>query len=204
MEPSRATLRRAALAAALVALAAVALPRAVGARPGAQPHGTGAFLGEVTARRHVVVDPGDGTQLVMTALTLSGTSLAEWPDDGPPHAPRELELWFPGGVLSEDLGSFVADAPPRHATRVGRLVLALHRPSEHFGTTPGGEVLAGQVLAGGGAGLFTAFRATTGAVVVQGRPGTTLPRNVHVPAARAMISALLDAALDPRPRPAPR
>ena len=52
-----------------------------------------------------------------------------------------------------------------------------------------GTVLAGEVLEGGRAGLFTAFVATDGALIVQGRPGTQIGRNVPASALQRMIPA---------------
>lgn len=179
-----------ALCLALLGWGTLARVRAAGAP--AEPVATaaqGAFVGRIAERTHAVVDPGDGTQLVLTGLTLRGTALASVVGDGPPPADEELVVWFPGGVVSEDLGSFVADAPARHETREGRWIVALHRRSDALGTLEDGTRLAGQVLEGGRAGLFTAFVATGGDLIVQGRPGTLVGRNVPVGALRSMIPA---------------
>ena len=145
------------------------------------------FVGRIAASGRTVVDPGDGTRLVLTRLTLRGTPLASLEGDGPPPFDEELEVWFRGGVVSEDLGSFVADAPARHETRVGRWAVVTHARSENLGILEDGSVLAGEALQGGRAGLLTAFVATDGALIFQGRPGTQIGRNVPARALRSMI-----------------
>lgn len=147
----------------------------------------GLFAGVVVARQHAVVDPGDGTRLVLTGLTLDGTPLASLAGDAPPEPAHTLQLWFPGGVVSEDLGSFVADAPARHETREGRWLVVRHRPSAELGRLENGEVLAGEVLVGGCIGLHTAFVSREGRFIVQGRPGTRLTRNVPGSEARNLL-----------------
>ncbi|MEE2939443.1 MAG: hypothetical protein VX460_03560, partial [Planctomycetota bacterium] len=147
------------------------------------------FVGRIAASGRTAVDPGDGTRLVLTKLTLRGTPLASLEGDGPPPPDEELEVWFRGGVVSEDLGSFVADAPARHETRVGRWAVVVHGRSEDLGILEDGSVLAGEALEGGRAGLFTAFVATGGGLIVQGRPGTQIGRNVPASALQRMIPA---------------
>lgn len=175
---------------ALTALGAISLARAATPRP-ATPAAAraGVFVGRIAAKGRTVVDPGDGTKLVLTRLTLRGTRLANLGSDGPPPPDEELEVWFRGGVVSEDLGSFVADAPAEHETRVGRWSVVRHRWSENLGILEDGTALAGEALEGGRAGLFTAFVSTDGALIVQGRPGTQIGRNVPASALQRMIPA---------------
>ena len=179
-----------AVALALTALGAISLARAATPRS-ATPAAAraGVFVGRIAAKSRTAVDPGDGTKLVLTRLTLRGTRLADLGSDGPPPPDEELEVWFRGGVVSEDLGSFVADAPAEHETRVGRWAVVMHRRSENLGILDDGSVLAGEALEGGRAGLFTAFVATSGTLIVQGRPGTQIGRNVPANALQRMIPA---------------
>ena len=160
-----------AVALALTGLGVISLARAAtpcSATPAAAR--AGVFVGRIAAKGRTVVDPGDGTKLVLTRLTLRGTRLAVLGKDGPPPPDEELEVWFRGGVVSEDLGSFVADAPARHETRVGRWSVVRHRWSENLGILEDGTVLAGEVLEGGRAGLFTAFISTDGSAHRSGTP----------------------------------
>lgn len=175
---------------ALTALGAISLARAATPRPATPATArAGVFVGRIAAKGRTVVDPGDGTKLVLTRLTLRGTRLANLGSDGPPPPDEELEVWFRGGVVSEDLGSFVADAPAEHETRVGRWSVVRHRWSENLGILEDGTALAGEALEGGRAGLFTAFVSTDGALIVQGRPGTQIGRNVPSSALQRMIPA---------------
>ena len=98
-------------------------------------------------------------------------------------------MWFRGGIVSEDLGSFVADAPARHETRVGRWSVVRHRWSENLGILEDGTVLAGEALEGGRAGLFTAFVSTDGALIVQGRRRSVRERRSVGTCRRALFSA---------------
>ena len=173
---------------ALAGVGAISLARAAASRPTSHaPSRAGVFVGRIAACGRTSVDPGDGTRLVLTRLTLRGTPLASLEGDGPPPPDEELEVWFRGGVVSEDLGSFVADAPARHETRVGRWTVVMHRRSENLGILEDGTLLAGEALEGGRAGLFTAFVATGGTLIVQGRPGTQIGRNVPASTLRSMI-----------------
>lgn len=177
-----------AVALAFTGLGVISLARAATPRSTAPAAArAGVFVGRVAAKGRTVVDPGDGTKLVLTRLTLRGTRLAGLGSDGPPPPDEELEVWFRGGVVSEDLGSFVADAPARHETRVGRWTVVMHRRSENLGILEDGTLLAGEALEGGRAGLFTAFVATGGTLIVQGRPGTQIGRNVPASTLRSMI-----------------
>ena len=177
-----------AVALAATGLSALSLARVAASRSTAPATArAGVFVGRIAARDCTAVDPGDGTRLVLTRLTLRGTPLASLGGDGPPPPEEELEVWFRGGIVSEDLGSFVADAPARHETRVGRWAVVVHGRSEELGILEDGSVLAGEALQGGRAGLFTAFVATGGELIVQGRPGARIDRNVPASALRSMI-----------------
>ena len=70
---------------------------------------------------------------------------------------------------------------------MGRWAVVTHARSENLGILEDGSVLAGEALQGGRAGLLTAFVATDGALIVQGRPGTQIGRNVPARALRSMI-----------------
>lgn len=143
-----------------------------------------ATAGVITAREARVVDPGDGAPLIFTGLTVRGTDLAS-------GEPQEVQVWFPGGVVDEDTGSFTADSPKRHRTRVGRGAIVFHRHSDDMG---GG--LRGQVLVGGAAGLMNTHRTGDNRTVVlrAGAPGTGWDRpsggNISAEELRSRFRAL--------------
>ncbi len=117
----------------------------------------GATMGVITAREAREVDPGDGAPLIFTGLTVRGTDLAT-------GTPEEVQVWFPGGIVDEDTGSFTADGPKRHGTRIGRGAIVFHRHSDDMG---GG--LAGDVLVGGAAGLLNTFSTSDKRTLVLGK-----------------------------------
>lgn len=122
-----------------------------------RPEAEGATIGVISAMEVRKVDPGDGAPLIFTGLTVRGTDLAT-------GEPREVQVWYPGGVVDEDTGSFTADAPKRHQTRIGRGAVVFHRHSDNMG---GG--LAGEVLVGGAAGLLNTFQTSDKHTLVLGK-----------------------------------
>ena len=136
----------------------------------------GATIGSIVSKTFEIVDVGDGAPLVFTRLEVRGTDLAT-------GAPDHVEVLFPGGYADDENASFSPSAPARHETRLGRQVLVFHRHSDNMG---GG--LAGQVLVGSRAGLFTSFTAQDGRTIVQGRGrGYALALNTELKALRSRV-----------------
>lgn len=120
----------------------------------------GAVLGTITGISVQEVDPGDGAPLFLTTLTVTGTELAS----GAKAEETQHEVIFLGGFTDPEHGSFSSTAPPAHRTAPGRQIFYYYQTQSDIA---GG--VSGHVLLRGRAGLFTAFAARDGDVIVQGR-----------------------------------
>lgn len=160
----------------MLAISGLAGPADVGpaSLPAMLERSDGVIAGRIADRSVREIDAGDGAPLYLTTLAIIGTDLARTRGDAAPGDAIRVDVSFAGGFLDETRGGFVASAPPRDHTRVGRDVVAFYR---HEDDLVGG--VSGNALVGAGSGLFTAFRSRRGAVIVQGRGrGTAIPRNI--------------------------
>lgn len=147
----------------------------------------GGVVGTIEARSVQEVAVEDGTSMFFTTLRIVGTDLAT-------GDPATVEVLFAGGFVDATRGTFNASAPPADWTRIGRGVLAFH---DHIDDIAGG--LAGSVLVGARAGLFTTFESRRGATIVQGRGrGHAVARNQKLIDLRQTVSEVLARSRSPR------
>ncbi len=147
----------------------------------------GGIVGRIESRTVRSVDAGDGAPIYFTMIRITGTDLAT-------GEPRSVDVVFAGGFIDKTHGTFNASAPAADETRVGRQVLAFHKHTENIA---GG--LAGNLLTGARAGLFTTFESRKGATIVQGRGrGHAVTRNVKLQDLRARAREIIERQSPPR------
>lgn len=138
----------------------------------------GAVFAEVVAREVFFAPETNGPGLYFTRLTLEGVTL----EDG---TAIRVDVVHLGGVLDEDYGAYVSEAPSADDTAIGTRVIAFYTWVDNLG---GG--VAGNALYGAQGGIFRAVEGPTGTVVLGRGAGFALAHNLSVDALTAAIQEL--------------